>query len=55
MTREALNLRMNGACKSYKDFSLKQVTFEVPAGTIMGLIGQNGADGSRYNGIGVLS
>ena len=43
MTREAMNLRVNGACKTYGDFSLKQVSLEVPAGTILGLIGQNGA------------
>ena len=43
MTREALNLRVDGACKTYGDFSLRQVSLEVPAGTILGLIGQNGA------------
>ena len=29
--------------KSYKDFSLKNISFSVPAGAIMGLVGINGA------------
>jgi ABC-2 type transport system ATP-binding protein len=30
-------------CKSYKDFSLNNITFSLPMGYIMGFIGQNGA------------
>jgi ABC-2 type transport system ATP-binding protein len=30
-------------CKSYKDFSLNNVTFSLPTGYIMGFVGQNGA------------
>lgn len=30
-------------CKSYKDFSLNNVSFSLPAGYIMGFVGQNGA------------
>lgn len=40
---EAMNLRVKGIRKSYGDFSLKDVSFDVPAGAIVGLIGQNGA------------
>lgn len=29
--------------KSYKDFSLKDISFNIESGTIMGLVGQNGA------------
>lgn len=32
-----------GLSKKYKDFKLDDVTFSVPAGTIVGLIGENGA------------
>ena len=40
---EAMNLRVKGIRKSYGDFALKDVSFDVPAGAIVGLIGQNGA------------
>ena len=30
-------------CSSYGDFSLKQLCFDVPRGSIVGLIGENGA------------
>lgn len=36
-------LEVRGLCKSYPRFSLKDVTFELPSGFIMGLIGPNGA------------
>lgn len=36
-------LEINGVNKSYKDFSLKNVSFNLENGTIMGLIGANGA------------
>ncbi len=36
-------LEINNLSKSFKDFTLNDVTFSVPKGTVMGLIGQNGA------------
>lgn len=36
-------LELNGVCKSYPAFSLKDVSFSLPAGSIMGFIGENGA------------
>jgi ABC-2 type transport system ATP-binding protein len=36
-------LEATGLCKRYPSFSLENVTFNVPAGFIMGFIGQNGA------------
>ena len=36
-------LTVNGICKNYADFSLKNVTFHVPGGSIVGLVGENGA------------
>ena len=36
-------IEIKGLCKNYKDFSLRNVTFNVPCGTIMGFIGENGA------------
>jgi len=40
-----LNLEVQGLRKAYKksDFSLKDVTFSVPKGAIMGFVGENGA------------
>jgi len=40
-----LNLEIQGLRKAYKksDFSLKDVTFSVPKGAIMGFVGENGA------------
>ena len=40
---QAVDLSIKGIRKSYGDFSLKDVSFDVPAGAIVGLIGQNGA------------
>ena len=37
----AINIR--GLSKTYKDFSLKDVNLSLPKGSIMGLIGENGA------------
>lgn len=34
---------MRGLCKHYRDFSLRDVSFTVPGGSIMGFIGENGA------------
>ena len=36
-------LELKNVCKQYKDFTLDQVTFQLPAGCIMGFIGENGA------------
>ena len=35
-------LEVKNLCKSYKDFSLKNVGFALPKGFIMGFIGKNG-------------
>ncbi len=37
------SIEVRGLTKHYKDFSLQDVTFEVPQGSIMGFIGENGA------------
>ena len=36
-------LVVNGLTKQYKDFTLDGVSFAVPCGTIVGLVGENGA------------
>ena len=36
-------LEINGLCKAYDDFSLKNVSFSLPKGYIMGFVGQNGS------------
>ena len=36
-------LEINGLCKSYSDFSLKDVSFALPKGYIMGFVGENGS------------
>jgi len=36
-------LEVRDLCKTYGDFSLKSVSFTLPAGYIMGFVGQNGA------------
>ena len=36
-------IMLNGVSKSYKDFELKNVSFSLPKGSIMGFIGENGA------------
>ena len=36
-------VEVKGLCKSYPDFELKNISFQVPGGSIMGLIGENGA------------
>lgn len=37
------NLQISNLSKHYKDFSLKNISFDLPCGAIMGLIGENGA------------
>ena len=41
MTMEVL--RVQGLCKHYPEFELKNVSFEMQSGTIMGFVGRNGA------------
>ena len=41
MNRNALTI--SGLTKKYKEFTLSDISFEVPQGTIVGLIGENGA------------
>ncbi len=36
-------IEINNLCKSYKNFSMKEVSFNVPSGCITGFIGENGA------------
>ena len=36
-------LTVSGLTKTYQDFVLDQVSFSVPSGSIVGLIGENGA------------
>jgi ABC-2 type transport system ATP-binding protein len=36
-------LEVNNLCKTFKDFSIDSISFNLPAGTIMGFVGQNGA------------
>lgn len=36
-------LELNGVTKNYKDFTLQNVSFQLPKGAIMGLVGANGA------------
>lgn len=36
-------IEVKGLCKTFEDFALKDVSFALPGGCIMGLIGENGA------------
>jgi len=36
-------LEVNNLCKTFKGFSIDSISFDLPAGTIMGFVGQNGA------------
>ena len=36
-------IEIRGLCKHYPDFSLENVSFTVPCGSIVGLVGENGA------------
>ena len=43
---------VSGLTKTYKDFVLDHVSFTVPSGSIVGLIGENGAGrGAFHTGI----
>ena len=35
-------IEVRGLCKHYRDFSLRDVSFTVPGGSIMGFIGEHG-------------
>ena len=37
------NIELQNVSKKYKDFELKNISFNVPKGCIVGLIGENGA------------
>ena len=37
------NIELQNVSKKYKDFELKKISFNVPQGCIVGLIGENGA------------
>lgn len=37
------SISIHGLCKQYPDFSLHDISFHVPAGSIVGMIGENGA------------
>ena len=47
-------IEIKGLCKSYPDFSLQNIDLTLPGGTIMGLIGENGAGKTRPGGAGGL-
>ena len=36
-------IEIQNFCKSFKDFSLNNISFSLPIGYIMGFVGQNGA------------
>ena len=36
-------IQCRGLTKAYQDFTLDNITFDLPAGTILGLVGENGA------------
>ena len=36
-------LEVNNLSKIFKDFSINSISFNLPAGVIMGFVGQNGA------------
>ena len=37
------NISIQGLTKNFKDFRLDRVSFDVPAGCVVGFIGENGA------------
>ena len=48
-------LELNGVTKQYKDFKLDSISFTVPQGSIVGLIGENGAGKSTTINAMILS
>lgn len=40
---QEFNIELQNVSKKYKDFELKNISFNVPQGCIVGLIGENGA------------
>ena len=36
-------IEINNLCKTYKGFTLDNISLSIPRGTIMGFVGQNGA------------
>ena len=49
-------LTISGLTKNYKDFKLNGISFSVPCGSIVGLIGENGAGKSTtiYSILGIV-
>lgn len=41
-------IEVKNLSKSYKDFKLENITLDIPSGTILGLIGENGAGKSTF-------
>ena len=46
-------IEVKNLSKNYKDFSLKDINFNVPEGTIVGLIGENGVRKNHNNKINI--
>lgn len=44
-------LEVDDICKKYKNFSLEHITFQLPAGYIMGYVGQNGSGKTTTLGV----
>lgn len=44
-------LEVRNLYKTYNDFSLDSISFTLPAGYIMGFVGQNGAGKQRQYGL----
>ncbi len=43
LSGEPSDLRVRGLCKAYEGFELRDVDLDLPRGSVMGLVGQNGA------------
>lgn len=46
---EKTALELSNVSKQYKDFTLDNISFKVPQGSIVGLIGENGAGKVRQS------
>ena len=44
-------IEVRGLTKSYGDFALRDLTFSLPSGSILGLVGENGAGKSTTIGL----